>query len=64
MTSGFRNSVSLTTVLGDVAVDEANNVRANGGLEDGGDLDGNTRFLTVQTKNGYNRERSLLENKC
>lgn len=53
------DGISLTTVLGNVAVNKLDDVRTNGGLEDGGDLDGGASLLTIQAVDSDNGKRCL-----
>lgn len=59
VTSLTGDGVGLTTVLGDVGVDELDDIRTNGGLQDSGDLDGSRGLLAVKTIDSDNGERSL-----
>ena len=47
MTGFVRDSVGLTLVLGNIGVDQFDNVRADGGLENRGKFDSDTRLGSV-----------------
>ena len=60
MTSLLGDSISLTLVLGHVGVDKVDNVRTNGGLEDGRKRDGGSDVLTTFGIDVENRSGSGL----
>jgi hypothetical protein len=61
LTSLGRNGIRLTLVLGHVGVDKVDNVRTNGGLEDGRKRDGGSDVLTAFGVDVENRSGSGLE---
>lgn len=64
VTGFFADSVSLTGILGDVGVDEGDQIGANGGREDSGELQGGLSGRAINVVNGDQRarlERRVLE---
>lgn len=60
VTSLVTDSVGLTAVLGQVGVDEVDDVRADGGAEDLGEGNGGLQGRTISRVNRDNRARGLL----
>lgn len=61
VTSLVADSVGLAAVLGDVGVDEVDDVRADGGAEHLGQLDGSLQDRAISRVDRDNGARSLLE---
>ena len=55
MSGGLADAVRLTPVLGDLVVDHADNVGADGGPEDGRQADGAAGHLILRAVDGNQR---------